>query len=379
MSKIQWHTAQTQQQISWPETAWGAFAQTYLTPFWTQGIHHFISNIDTELALLQDGDLLIPITLSHYDPTNSYVCSVFNHYFAYSFEELDKLESPLGEWFITQLLKPLSRYYQRRHFDDVILVNNWLLSTNLYPDLTPAQIERISDFHVKKFPNRPIVFRSVDAHGNPTLQETLTTLGYNMVFSRQIFYADGPNVWRKIDLKRDYKLYKKTNYRLVDHGDLTEADMPRLLDLYNQLYLDKYSHYNPKFTVPFLTHMWRHNLLHMTALRHPNGRLDGVMGAFQQSGFSTHPVFGYDLSVPQEEGLYRLLCTHVMVDAREKGLRPHNSSGVGKFKMTRGGTPVNEFNAVYTKHLPKSQQRPWHILKFILDKIAVPIIEYYEF
>jgi hypothetical protein len=62
----------------------------------------------------------------------------------------------------------------------------------------------------------------------------------------------------------------------------------------------------------------------------------------------------------------------------QRNLLVHASGGVGKFKKVRGGRSVIEFNAVYHKHLPTWQQRPWKLIKAI-SKYAIPYFQKKDF
>jgi hypothetical protein len=79
------------------------------------------------------------------------------------------------------------------------------------------------------------------------------------------------------------------------------------------------------------------------------------MGFFVRNGAMTQPLFGYDTSLPLEEGLYRLLTLVTLQEGVKRGLLVHASGGVGKFKKVRGGESVTEYNAVFTKHLPRKK------------------------
>jgi len=50
-----------------------------------------------------------------------------------------------------------------------VMVNNWLLSTNLYPPSSNETLEAISRFLIERFPKHAIVYRSV----NPILNESM--------------------------------------------------------------------------------------------------------------------------------------------------------------------------------------------------------------
>ncbi len=118
-------------------------------------------------------------------------------------------------------------------------------------------------------------------------------------------------------------------------------------------------------------------ILHLRALKR-DGKINAVMGFFIKNGAMTQPLFGYDTSLPQEEGLYRLLTLITLQEGLQRNLLVHASGGVGKFKKVRGGKSVIEYNAVYYKHLPAWRQRPWKLIKAI-SKYAIPYFQKKDF
>jgi hypothetical protein len=88
----------------------------------------------------------------------------------------------------------------------------------------------------------------------------------------------------------------------------------------------------------------------------------------------TQPLFGYDTSLPQDAALYRHLTAVTLEDGKKLGLTVHASGGVGHFKMNRGAQRVIEYNAVFTKHLPRHRQTPWKLIKKI-GEMAIPVFE----
>jgi hypothetical protein len=406
--------AATIHHLDWPATPDGDTARRWLGPFIERGPSTFIVNVHTDLRLLRVDDVILPITVTHYHPHNSYVCSPYSHYFAYGQEEFDKL-GRLPAALLRLLLNPVAHYFRRSGFDDAVLVNNWLLSTNLYPPLSADQIQAVTQFLAAQFPEWPIIWRSVDAYGNPDLHRALAGLSCALVFSRQIYYQNplNPALWRKKQLKVDRSLARRSEYRLVGGEQLTADDAPRLAHLYGLLYLDKYSPFNPQFTANFFRLALEERLLTFRAYRAPAvavgrgdwgpalsevegrslhnaslrlsepyqkaGDIDAVLGYFSRNAIMTQPIFGYDTGKPQKLGLYRLLSLRVLQEGRERGLLINASGGAGEFKRLRGGVPALEYNAVYLNHLPPTRQRPWRRLKWLLDSIAVPIIQKYGF
>ena len=188
-----------------------------------------------------------------------------------------------------------------------------------------------------------------------------------MVLSRQVWYMDPLEAAHTRQVKEDQRTLRHHPYEVIDGKSLNEDDLQKAVKLYNMLYLDKYSSYNPQFTSKFFKLARDKNLLFFQALKN-NGRMDGIMGFFIRNGLMTQPVFGYDTSLPQEAGLYRLLTLITLQEGIRRGLTVHASAGAGPFKKLRGGRSTFEYNAVFDRHLPGNRQIPWTIMKWITDQ-----------
>jgi len=73
----------------------------------------------------------------------------------------------------------------------------------------------------------------------------------------------------------------------------------------------------------------------------------------------TGVVLGYERSLPQGLGLYRMLFALLTAEAAERELLLNLSAGAGRFKALRGAVPVEEFDAVYDRHLPAPRRVVW--------------------
>jgi hypothetical protein len=268
-----------------------------------------------------------------------------------------------------------SLLYRWGRFEEALYVNNWLLPTNLYPVLRPEQIRAASAFLVERFPDRPIVFRSVDERGAPELPRVLEDLGYRMVFSRLVYYVDpsDPEVFRRGSVRADLRRRRKTPYAMVRQEDLSRADVPRLRELYRLLYLEKHTRLNPAFTEAFLRRALEERLMEFRAFRR-EGRIDAMVGYFVRNGVMTRSILGYDTRLPQELGLYGLVVLQPLLEARERGWLVNLSGGTGRYKRSRGGERVVEYHAVYDRHLPRPRRLSWGFLKWWTDRLLPPLL-----
>ena len=365
--------------LIWPSTPDGDYARRYLLPMMLDGAQKYIKNIyNTRLMLVKVDEIIIPITISDFHPDNTYTVSPYSHYVSYGgFEEVKHLNNPPVEALIKIIMNPVAWYFRRTELDKVLYVNNYLLSTNLYPSVNSGQLSALSEALPKWFPDRAIVFRSVDQKKNPHIYQALEANGYELVLSRQVWYMEPEQAVCTRQYKEDMRVLRKHGYEVVDGKDLNDEELVRALHLYNLLYLEKYSYYNPQFTFEFMKLARDEEILHLRALKR-DGKINAVMGFFIRNGTMTQPLFGYDTSLPQEEGLYRLLTLITLQEGLERKLLVHASGGVGKFKKVRGGKSVTEYNAVFTKHLPARRQRPWKLIKAI-SKFAIPYFQKMDF
>lgn len=369
-------------EFEWPDNEYGRYAKRYLLPLLLEGSERFVRNVRTRLLVLKVDGIPLPITVNEEEYDNSYVCSPYTHYVSYARQELILLGNRALIAGLDALLSGIGGLLKLGGFNRVVHVNNWLLSTNLYPELNAAQWDAVLDKLVARFPGHAIVFRSLNSSLHAPMLNLLRSKGCLLVPSRQIYllrtgdngFGNAKSRWL---LKRDGALAAKEGYETVGPGDMTRQDLPRIAELYRLLYLDKYSWHNPQFTERFLEEALHNRILELHGFRR-NGRLDAVLGFYARDGVMTTPLFGYDTSLPQELGLYRMLSARLIELARERGFLLHESSGAAQFKRNRGAEAEIEFSAVYVRHLPLKRRIPWATLGKLLNRIGVPLLRKYK-
>jgi hypothetical protein len=367
-------------ELVWPDTPDGRYAQSLLPALINQGTLAYIDNIDAEVQVLKLGDLVFPLVIAN--PLarikNSYVCSPACHYLDYARAEvqMEMAAQPLLRKALEGLIQALQTLFLPLDFEKAVYVNNWLVSTNLYPDFDAAQIKQIRDFLFPRFPGHALIFRSLNQNLNAPLISALQAAGFDSLFSRQVYLLDPTKgaYLRKNPYKEDLRLARKTGYRWREHSDLNDRDLPRLRWLYDDLYLRKYSTLNPQFNEAFLRESLHKGWLQLAALE-IDGRIDGVLGFFERDGVFTTPLVGYDTSLPQKTGIYRLITVRLFQEAAQRGWILNHSSGVSRFKTLRGCEPALEYNLVYYQHLPVAQQLPWRSLAGLTHSLIVPLVQ----
>ena len=381
-SEIHLYDRNTINTLKLTESELGVFIKNYWVPMMKAGSNHFINNVDSQLYLLAIDDLFLPITINNKELDNSYVCSPYNHYVTYTKEELKTLKTPILEAILAIIIDILGQLLILANINKVAIVYNLLLSTNLYPDISTQQITAITSFFSQKFPDNAIIFRSINTFIDDRLFNSFIDNGYQLIGSRQI-YLFNPNErsamrskmrWR---LKQDFQLITKQGYELIDNSQITQQDIPRIVELYNYLYLDKYSLHNPQFNQEFIKLVLQNPAWRFQAFK-KNNQIDGVIGFYEINGVMTTPILGYDTSLPQEHGLYRMLSAQLTVEATKKGIILHQSSGAAEFKRFRGFIANTEYSAVFHQHLPFTRQLVWRFLGLLVNKIALPLMKKYK-
>jgi hypothetical protein len=278
-------------------------------------------------------------------------------------------------------MRAVGAWFARAGIDRLVQVNNWLLSTNIYPMHWQGEdLADITHFFTQNWPDHALGFRSLNRYSNAQLIQRLRALGYMAIPSRQVYLFDARNgpkadFLKKHNTKLDAGLLRNTPYQIVTGEALTDADFERIEHLYNLLYLDKYCALNPQFTATWLRCGQRDGWLEIKALRAANGRIDGVLGWFSNPALITAPIVGYDTALPQRLGLYRLITRLCLQQAVERRIVLNFSSGAAHFKRLRGGQPEIEYSMVYVRHLSRTRRWVWHILAGLLHGIGVPLMK----
>jgi hypothetical protein len=144
------------------------------------------------------------------------------------------------------------------------------------------------------------------------------------------------------------------------------------------LYLEKYSKYNPQFTIKYFTTCYNDGIVHFQGYKNSENVLKSFSGLFIIGNTITSPLIGYDTAAPQKEGLYIHAAQLALLCKFKTNLLLNLSSGAPEFKRMRGGEPSIEYSAVYSRHLNRKRKITFIILQFISNKIGVPLMKKYE-
>lgn len=356
------------------------YANIYLTPLIEEGSQKYIDNVETQAKLFKVGNYTFPGCINNTEYQSSYVCSIYNALVSYGAEESHKIGSSLIEYPIRGLMALQSALLKSGKINKNIFINNYLLSTNLYPNWQGESLAEFTNTLIKQYPKHAILFRSLNQHTNKTQLEAFENAGYSLVPTRQVYIFDKSlnNYKKRRNFKKDKELLENSDYQVVQHQDISEADYPRIVELYNLLYLKKYSKHNPQYNEQMIAHWHKNNLLYIQLLKSPTGKIDGVIGCFENEQLTSAPLVGYDTALPQELGLYRMLIYLILEHTDSQNKILNLSSGASGYKISRGGQAFIEYAALYTKHLSIGRRFTWRLVNLALSHIFVPILKRYK-
>jgi hypothetical protein len=340
-----------------------------------------IANVKTELKVVQVTEQVhFPVSINHTEEANSYVCSPYTAYILYSREELKtKVNNKLVRWILLSLIKGIEFWFKLGNIDRNVQINNFLLSTNPYPHWNGENLTELTEFIKKNYPKHAIIFRSLNTHQHQSLIHLFESCDYHKIASRQVYIYDEPeNFWLKHkNNKHDRRILKKQKLTYIDHAGM-KGFLEEALDLYNQLYLIKYSQFNPQFTLSYFQDCHQNEWMHFQGYADEQGKLKAFAGLFILNQTITSPLVGYDTQASQKEGLYIHAINLIYQYKFKYHLLLNLSSGASNFKRLRGGKPSIEYSTIYTKHLSFKQRVIWSFLKLLSNHIGAPLLKKYE-
>ncbi|WP_077212299.1 hypothetical protein [Bacillus dakarensis] len=377
-SEVLFYDKESFEEIDWKKYDEGELLRNYFSPL-VKGTRHFVANVITDIRFVALDHLLLPYTINQEEYENSYVCSPYNHYITYTKEELRMLQNPPLEKILGMVVSGIGIFSKKIEMNRVVYVNNWLISTNLFSQASKEQIRKIKEALVKKYPNHLIGFRSVNDGLYEEMKRHFVHLGFQLLPSRYV-YISGPDLLEKATKKtrntlgRDRKLLNQEDVEVIHHEDFSKEDLERAKDLYDMLYLEKYSYNNPQFSQDYIFHTHRSKSLTYVGIRY-KGKLEGVFGSMIYQDKMANPVLGYNTALPIEIGLYRMLRYLAVNESIVHQRMYHQSAGVGRFKYDRGATGYPEYTAIFVEHLAFKKRFFWRTLSSLLNRFAVKIIE----
>ncbi|SOB99269.1 hypothetical protein SAMN05880501_102176 [Ureibacillus xyleni] len=373
-------TKENMDELDWSTYENGDFLKDYFEGL----IEHtttYIKNVETEICFVALGKKLIPCTVNEETYENSYVCSPYTHYITYAKEELRFVSNKLLRVILKALLNSFSIFAKKIEINKIFYINNYCLSTNLITPLTAEEVYLLKELLIERFPKHQLGFRSINKICHKDMLKSFKNEGFELLPSRYIYISTSerlhsPTKSERKRRRQDEKCLTE-DMTIVTNEEFSAEDIERIVELYNQLYLEKYSKLNPQFTYKFIEKMLEKNLLLFQGIK-INGQLEAISGTFVLDNMMTNPIYGYNLSLFPQAQLYRVLRHLNTKLALENNYLYHQSAGAGKFKKARSGIGTPEYTALYVDHLPFYKKHFWKLLSFLLKKIGIPLVEKLE-
>lgn len=372
--------AQTIDQLEWPDNPAANYAKNFLGPLVRQGLAPFIENIDASIFVLRLGSYIFPILVPNLSATcNSYVCSPYNHYLTLGRLNLSLMDNP----HLVRVVKTFFPFFEKSaklgRLDSVIYVNHWLSFTDLYPaQLSKTLLAKMIEFLEQRFPDRAIIFRSLNSISTLSLISDLSDLDLHLIASRYVYLSDTKDeaLFRTRILKSDKKAWEHCPYR-IQTGDFTEVDScAQFLNLERSLYVLHHTELHPQYTEKFVRHLFEQRLLQFISLWRGDECV-GVAGYMQRDGVMFCPFLGFNKADPEHNQIFRLLNIALLFEAKKHGWLFNQSAGASFFKSVRRAKGTIEYMGVYTKHLPKRQRYTWTFLARMINTFGQSCMKKY--
>lgn len=360
-TSLELYDRETIGQLQWPSTEEGRQARALLLPMMQEGVSAFIRNVETELYILKVGHQIIPLTVNAREYNNSYLTS---NYFPIKYleEKFSTQSSPLRH--LKQMAVRGCGYILKGvKINKAVVVNNWLLTTNIYATLSEETLQEITQFLIARFPDHMLQFRNLNTRRCESLAQGLKGQQYRLVFTRKVCMYD-PQEKEQFSQKvhyhhrRDRRLIDSEGYEIIHFDKMETGEEARLLELYNDLYLTRHTSFSPQYTEKFLQTALQHKFLHLVALK-KEGKIHGVIGFHEREGTLIAPFCGYDQEHGEGGHLYRMLTILAIEEAEARGTLLNDGSGGEAPKQYRGMRTFPEYVALYDRHLPLYRRLFW--------------------
>lgn len=361
--------------------------QSHLSARYCRDYHsnEFIHNVQTDLYLWQHQQQTLicssNLSRSRTASTLSYVVSPYCAYVDYCLVEIARLKKPWLTWPLVLLVKILGVWLRVARIDSCLQINNWLLSTNLYPgNLQKNDLKILRDQAISQFPQQTLVFRSLNQRSNQQIIQWLKELDFIAVPSRQVYFFDArageaSSFTGTHNFLLDQQALHKTTLRWRTAAEFSVTDYERAAELYSRLYLEKYCQHNPAYSAYWLRAGHESGWLRLQGLVDETNQLQAILGWFENDELMTAPIVGYNTKLPKKMGIYRLLTQACFNEAIRQKKILNFSSGAAQFKRLRGGEAEIEYSLVYIEHLNLFRRITWRIMAFLLNYLAVPLMK----
>jgi len=327
-----------------PKNEYSEFIKEYFIWISNIWVNKYILNLNIEIKFIEIDSFLIPLCFWN-NLDNCYTAS-FLSIFNYWKYELKNIKNIFTKKIFNIIINIFIFFWKKIHLDeDIVYVNNFMLSTNLYPDFKKDTLIKINNFISKKYPNKIIVYRTLNSFCNKCIISTLDKYWFKKIVSRQIFIFNSiyNREYKKLKIvKNDFRILRK--YWFV-FKKVELKDSNKILELYNKLYIEKYTKMNPQFTVDFIKKLILNKYFYFYKLLDGN-KIIWVIWYYYINNQVTTPIFGYDTTYNKKYNLYSQVSNLLTFNSLDKFDILNSSSWAWNFKIARWWKKYIEYNYI---------------------------------
>lgn len=302
------------------------------------------------------GETSIPITHAHpiRSSDTSYITSLRSGWFDYAAHEMGNRK------FTAYGIRLAGQVARRLGLDQLVLVGNFPISTNTWPDTTHAALLTACWDTLRTHPAQFIGIRNLLPDRHASLINILRTRGFHALPARLVYEFDLRQglIAKPSHLMRDRSALSKSSLQIQIGNDITNAEASRIRELYQEIYIKKHSLLNAQYTTQFFSDMVQAQVMQALLLKNKEGHIVAFALLYQQGDTLTVPALGYDMHTGVD-GLYRLLFAAIHQYTEAQKLLLNYSSGAGDFKRKRGGTPRMEYTLLHASSPWKQRILAW--------------------
>lgn len=350
-----------------PKNEYSKFVKNYFLGMEKYGTQFFIKNINVDIRFIEIDNYLIPLSFWN-NNENCYTTSFLSAfiYWKYELKNISNLFTRKLFWIVLDLLL---YFWKKLNIDNIVYVNNFFLSTNLYPEWDNGIVNKINIFIKMNYNNKIIFYRSLNYVKNKDIINTLEDNNFRKICSRQIFIFKKNKIeeYKKLKIvKNDFRIIRKY-WLTFERVELN--DDSHVLELYNMLYLKKYTNLNPQFTLDFIKTTIKFKLFNLFKLTE-NNKIIWVIWYFIINNQATTPIFWYDILKDKKYNLYSQISNLLTFKSLNDVDILNSSSWAWKFKFSRGWEIKLEYNLIFVpKHIWLLKRKYFKILFYLSDKI----------
>lgn len=269
--------------------------------------------------------------------------------------------------------------YIFEHFGKIMKIDNAVFpycygfSTNLYNEGEIANLLENKNLLQEKYRNSAIILRSL----NEKCFDLKSLHKYKYLPTRVVWYCDDlqAEVLSRKDTKSDNKAFAKSGLSWNEYDiDASKDKLPRIIELYKILYIDKYSKHNPDFSQEYLFYLISQGVLKLRCLETQNGEIVGFLAYFSTNNAISAPLIGYDADY-KSAPIYRIIMSEAANIAHRSKKALNHSGGAAKYKTNRGFTPLVEYMLIIDSHLPWWRRFGYTIISYVFRKFEKQLLE----